>query len=75
MNPAYVHINKESEADKKCKLKQLFDKNVYSIEKVIGNTVPIEDNIIEARSLAAIQIMNKSKLLTIIVPVYNIINY
>ena len=54
MNPAYVHVNKDSEQDKKNKIRFLNDKNIYSIGRYgAWKYCSIQDNIIESRELAS----------------------
>lgn len=53
MNPAYVHVNKQSDADKRTKMQELSKNNVYSIGRYGDwKYCSIEDNIIEAKELA-----------------------
>ncbi len=53
MDPAYVHITKETDADIKALFKQLAEKNVYSIGRYGGWTYcSMEDCMLEARNLA-----------------------
>ncbi|MGR5461205.1 protoporphyrinogen/coproporphyrinogen oxidase [Vibrio alfacsensis] len=52
MDPAYVHINGDSEKDKTVQKKYLEDRSVYSIGRYGSWTYcSIEDNIIEAKNL------------------------
>ncbi len=54
MNPAYVHVNKDSEEDKKNKIRFLNEKNIYSIGRYgAWKYCSIQDNIIESRELAS----------------------
>lgn len=54
MDPAYVHINKFSEADKAKKKTILEQSSVYSIGRYGSWTYcSIEDNIIEAKELVS----------------------
>lgn len=53
MNPAYVHVNKQSDADKRTKMQELTKNNVHSIGRYGDwKYCSIEDNIIEANELA-----------------------
>ena len=54
LDPAYVHVNKASQADFKVRRAALADDGVHSIGRYGGWTYcAIEDNIVEARALAA----------------------
>ena len=53
MDPAYVHLSTATNNDKKLKLKQLADLDIYSIGRYGGwKYCSIEDNIQEAKLLA-----------------------
>ena len=53
MNPAYVHINKNSEKDKLVKMNDLSSNNIHSIGRYGDwKYCSIEDNIIEAKELS-----------------------
>lgn len=53
MDPAYVHINKENDADVKCAMKKLADMGVYSIGRYGAWTYcSMEDSMIAASKLA-----------------------
>jgi|TARA_E500000318_G_scaffold19097_2_gene19924 protoporphyrinogen oxidase len=52
MNPAYVHITKESINDFKCKIQTLNKKDVYSIGRYGGwKYCSIEDNVVESKEI------------------------
>lgn len=54
LDPAYVHINEECEQDKRLRLAELRQNGIYSIGRYGGwRYCSIEDNIIEAKQLAA----------------------
>lgn len=53
MDPAYVHITRQSEKDKKIKMAKLAENNVFSIGRYGGwEYCSLEDNIFDAFSLA-----------------------